>query len=67
MLNEITREMLEDLYIKGNKSTHEIARILRFFDQNFFKISNRLSLDLHTTNLLDPISQQLITPTPSIY
>ena len=29
MLNEITKEMLEDLYIKENKSTHAIARIFR--------------------------------------
>lgn len=28
MLEGINRDILEDLYIKGNKSTHEIARIL---------------------------------------
>ena len=37
--------------------THLTDGNVRFFDQNFFKISNSLSLDLHTTNLLDPISQ----------
>ena len=37
--------------------THLTDGNVRFFDQNFFKISNSLSLDLHTMNLLDPISQ----------
>jgi len=29
MINELTKEILEELYIKKGKSTHEIARILR--------------------------------------
>ena len=29
MINELTKEMLEELYIKQNKSTHAIARIVR--------------------------------------
>ena len=29
MIEGVNKDILEDLYIKGNKSTHEIARMLR--------------------------------------